>query len=255
MVKKYFLLCIFLSTALIIPSFVFAQSSAGKDAQSILSTFMFYTESRVSSVQKSLETIASTTRAKSGEWKNIKGLLAGYQKKNEDLITWYVRHDGTYYTVDSGLIAEKLSDRSYFPPLMAGEKITGALVVSKSTGKRSAVIAVPVIDRGVVIGAVGATVFLDKLSEKIASELGLQANMTFFALSQDGITALHTATDRHFLDPRELGSETLKTAADEMLSNDSGEVSYEFDNATKKALYRRGPLTRWTFVITSSDGQ
>lgn len=251
MIKKYFFLGVILSMA-IIPGFSFAQSSSEKDTQSLLSAFMSYTDLRIGSVQKSLEILASTTDARSGKWENMKGLLRDYQKSDEGLIAWYVRPDGTYYTVDKGLTDEKLSDRSYFPDLMAGREIIGALVVSKSTGQRSAVIAVPMKEGGKVIGAIGATLFLDKLSEQIASILALRTDVAFFALAPNGLTTLHRKTDRHFLDPRELGSETLKKAANEMLSRNSGEVTYEFDNTTKKAIYRTSPLTQWKFAITFS---
>lgn len=251
MIKKSFFLCVILFMA-VIPGFSFAQSPSDKDAQSLLSAFMSYTDLRIGSVQKSIGILASTAEARSGKWEKMKGLLGGYQRSEEGLIVWYARPDGTYYTIDKGLMDEKLSERSYFPDLMAGRKITGTLVVSKSTGQRSAVIAVPMKKGRKVAGAVGATLFLDKLSGQIASVLALRANVTFYALAPNGLTTLHSNTDRHFLDPRELESETLKKAANEMLSRDSGEVTYEFDNATKTAIYRTSPLTQWKFVITSS---
>jgi len=247
-IKKYFVLGFFLFV-MFIPAISSAQSSSTEDLQGLLSAFMSYTDLRIGSVQKSLEILALTTEARSGNWENMKGLLSGYQKSDEGLIVWYVRPDGTYYTVEKRLMEKKLSDRSYFPDLMAGHEITGDLVISKSTGQRSAVIAVPVKKGGKVIGAVGASLFLDKLSEQIASILALRSGVSFFALAPNGLTALHSKTDRHFLDPREVGSETLKKAANEMLSTNSGAVTYEYDNATKSAIYRTSPLTQWKFVI------
>lgn len=231
----------------------FAESVSESDAQSLLSAFVGYTDLRISAVQRSVEILASTAEARSGKWENMKGLLSGYQKSDNGLIVWYVRPDGTYYTVDKGLMDVKLTDRSYFPGLMAGRNITGALVVSKSTGQRSAVIAVPTKKGDKVVGAIGASLFLDRFSEEIASVLALRTDAAFFALAPDGLTAIHRKTDRQFLDPRELGSETLKKAANEMLAGNSGEVTYEFDNATKRAKYRTSPLTQWKFAITFSS--
>lgn len=209
MVKKYLVPGVFLFM-LIIPCLSFAQSSSKEDAQSLLTAFMSYTDLRIGSVLKNLQIIASTAEARSGKWENMKNLLGGYQKSDEGLIAWYVRPDGTYYTVDKGLMDKKLSDRSYFSDLIEGREITGALVVSKSTGQRSAVIAVPMKEGGKVTGAVGVTLFLDKFSEQIASTLELRPDIAFFALSPGALTTLHSKTDRHFLDPRELGSESLK---------------------------------------------
>lgn len=257
MIRKSFFLRLVFFIALM-PILAFATptsdtpSSPGKDAQSLLSAFMSYTDLRIGSVQHSLEILASTTEGKSGKWESMKGLLGGYQKSEDGLIVWYARPDGSYDTVDKGLMNVKLSDRSYFPDLMAGMKITGALVVSKSTGQRSAVIAVPIKKNGKVVGAIGASLFLDRLSDQVGTALDLRPDAAFFAMAPNGLTTLHRKTDRHFLDPRELGSETLKKAANEMLSGTSGEVTYEFDNATKHAIYRTSPLTQWKFVLAFS---
>lgn len=220
-----------------------------QDAHSLLSALVSYTDLRIRSVQRSLEILASTTEARSGDWSEMKELLRGYQVSDEGLIIWYLRPDGSYYTVDEGLMDKKLSDRSYFPNLMAGMKITGALVISKATGQRSAVIAVPIKIGGKVVGAIGASLFLDRLSEQISGILDLRPGVAFFALASNGLTTLHRNTDRHFLDPRELGSETLKRAANEILSGISGKTTYEFDNVTKSVIYMTSAVTEWRFAI------
>lgn len=242
----------------IIPGPGFAQNpmaypTVEAEAQSLLSAFVSYTDLRMSSVQQSLDILASTTEAKSARWKRMKVLLSGYQNSDGGLIVWFVRPDGSYYTVDKGLMDVKLSDRSYFPKLMSGQKIIGDVVISKSTGQRSAIIAVPMKVRGKVVGAIGASLFLDRLSDQVGAALALRADAAFFSLAPSGQTTLHKKTERHFLDPRELGSETLKQATNEMLSNPAGVTSYEFDNVTKKAIYRTSPLTHWKLAITFSD--
>ncbi len=229
-----------------------AQPGPEVGAQSLLSAFTSYTDLRIGSVQKSLEILAATKEARSGKWDGMKRLVAGYQRSEKGLIVWFMLPNGTYYTADKGLMDVKLKDRSYFPALTAGRTITGALVVSKSTGQRSAVIAIPMTKRGKVIGAVGASLFLDVLSDQVGSVLSLPEGTDFFALAEDGLTTLHRKTDRHFLDPREQGSDTLKNAVNEMLSRASGDVTYEFDGITKKALYKTSPLTQWRFAIISS---
>lgn len=237
---------------IVVPVPGLAQPPAEADEQSLLSAFVSYTDMRMSSVQQSLEILASTAEARSGKWENMKALLSGYQRSDGGLVVWFVRPDGSYYTVDKGLMDVKLSDRSYFPALMSGENIMGALVVSKSTGQRSAVIAVPMMKGGKVTGAIGASLFLDRLADQVGSALALRPDAAFFSLAPNGQTTLHKKTDRHFLDPRELGSETLKKAANEMLANPAGITTYEFDNVTKTAIYRTSPLTQWKFAITFS---
>lgn len=254
MLKKSFLQVVAFSV-LVMPGLCFAQASSEADAQSLLSAFASYADLRIGEVRQNLQILAATDEARSGEWDNVKELLGVYQELDRGLVAWYMRPDGTYYTADDGLMDAKLSDRDYFADLAAGKEVVGALVVSKSTGQRSAVVAVPVKEGGKVVGAVGASVFLDKLAQQVDSALALRPEASFFAMAPDGRTTLHRKTDRHFLDPRELGSETLKNAANEMLSKESGETTYEFDNTTKKAIYRTSPLTQWRFVLTFNAPQ
>lgn len=238
---------------LVFSSSVCAQTAAEADEQSLLSAFVSFTDLRINHVRQSLEILASTSEAQSGKWDDMKALLAAYQKTDGGLIVWFMRPDGTYYTADKGLMNVKLNDRGYFPALVKGETITGALVVSKSTGQRSAVIVVPMKVGNMVVGAIGASLFLDKLSEQVGSALSLRPDATFFAIAPNGQTTLHKTTDRHFVDPRELGSESLKKAANEMLEHPAGATRYEFDNSAKKAIYRTSPLTGWKFAISFGD--
>ncbi len=223
---------------------------AEEHAQSLLSAFVSYTDLRMRSIQQSLEILASTTEARSARWKKMQPLLGGYEKSDGGLIIWFLKPDGTYYTVDQGLMDLKLTDRSYFPTLMSGQKVVGELVISKSTGQRSAVIAVPISDGGKVVGAIGASLFLDGLSNQVAAALALSADAAYFALAPDGRTGVHKKTERHLVDPREMGSASLAKAVNEMLAKPGGITSYEFDGVRKRAVYRTSPLTQWKFAIT-----
>lgn len=243
---------------LALPALALAQAAAParptpqQAAHSLVSAFMAYTDLRIASIQRSLEILAATKEVRTGRWPSMKPLLSGYQRAEEGFIVWYVRPDGSYYTVDQGLMKQSLSDRPYFPDLMAGRMVTGALVISRSTGQRSAVMAVPIRQGGQVVGAVGASLFLDRFADQVSTALALPTDMSFFALAPSGLTTVHRKTDRHFVDPRELGSETLRKAANEMLSGDAGTVRYEFDNTTKEAVFRTSSLTGWKFAISQN---
>jgi hypothetical protein len=233
----------------VVPGLGFAQGPVKVDAESVLSAFAAYTDLRMSAVQQSIEILAITDEARSLKWERMRELLSAYQESTGGLVVWFVLPDGTYYTVEKGLMGVKLADREYFAPLMSGQRVLGALVVSKSTGQRSAVIAVPMMEEGKVVGAIGVSLFLDKLSEQVGTALALPAYASFFALAPNGLTTLHRQAEREFLDPRELGSDTLKKAANEMLARFAGETTYEFDKVTKRAIYRTSPLTHWKFAI------
>jgi hypothetical protein len=139
MVRK----CIFLPVLLfilVIPVLGRAQPSveslscSEKDAQSLLSAFMSYTDLPIRSVQRSLKILASTNEARSGNWRSMEESLRGYEKSETGLIVWYVRPDGTYYTADKELINKWLSDRSNFRELIAGKEVRALSLSARVLG-------------------------------------------------------------------------------------------------------------------------
>src|SRR5512144_2711869 len=103
MLKKWLLRGV-VTTLFILPGLCFAQSPAEPDLQSLLSAFVAYTDLRMSSVQQSLEVLASSSEVKSGKWETLKGLLNVYQQSDGGLVVWYARPDGSYFTVEKGLM-------------------------------------------------------------------------------------------------------------------------------------------------------
>ncbi len=226
MAKKWFLRSIIVWT-IVIPEICIAQSSAEKDAQSLLSAFMSYTDLRMRSVQQSLEILASTTEVKSGKWENMKGLLDIYQKSDGKLAVWYVLPDGRYYTVDKGLMDVKLSDRSYFADLMAGKKIIGSLVVSKSTGQRSAVTAIPIKEGDKVIAGIGASLFLEKLSEAKKRKARIYAEIVGYASNCDA---------DNLLSPNQAAQEEALRSALKSAGVDPADINYINSHGTGTQL-------------------
>jgi len=103
--------------------------------------------------------------------------------------------DGSYYVVGMGKTDKNIADRAYFPVVMSGRNTYSELVVSRSTGKKVLVVAVPVIREGDVIGALGISVFLEDLSEILSEELKLSDDMVFYAVTAENQIALHTDTE------------------------------------------------------------
>jgi len=68
-------------------------------------------------------------------------------------------------------------------------------VVSRSTGEKVLVVAVPVIREGEVIGALGISVFLEDLSDIISEQLKLSDDLVFYAITAENQLALHTDTE------------------------------------------------------------
>lgn len=183
-------------------------------------------DTHISSYANTLEALAMTQEVESGDWEEMVGLLAEVEQDQVSAITWFVLPDGSYFTVELGETGENLSDRAYFPGLMAGNKVLGDLVVSKATGKKSVIAASPVQRGGEVIGGLGVSIFLDDLSDTLASELALPDDMVFYATTESGELALHSDTQVVF--------ETSPVLA-------------------KNVVYDTSPLTGWRFALGYKD--
>jgi hypothetical protein len=224
----------------------------------LLNSFAALGEAHVESVVRGLELISVTEEARSGEWEKMRGLMAEFGRSGvKASAVWFVLPDGSYYTVEKGLTGLKLSDRPYFPRLMAGEEITGNLVLSKSTGKRTAIVAVPIKRDGKIIGALGTSLSVDDTSRMIDEKMGLPKNMIFYALDKEGRTSLHRVSALLFAYPSDMGSKGLAETVKKMLAEPEGTVTYDF-YGERRVVFKKAPLTGWVFaigVVTGKAGQ
>lgn len=220
------------------------------NARAEVAAFAALVEADLDGALSGARTLAATSDAKSGNWARIKGPLATYAKGVPwAAAVWYGRPDGSYYTLEKGLTDRNVKDRAYFLRLMAGKAVEGDLVVSRSTGRRSVVIAAPVVTSGKVSGVIGVSIAVRELAARLDAQLRLPSNIVFYALDARGRTALHRETELMFEFPTEQGSPTLVNAVKTMLSKPEGVVHYRFRNSRRTAAFRHSPRTGWVFVI------
>jgi hypothetical protein len=212
-------------------------------------------DSHIRSVVHALDLSAMTEEVRSGNWNKMLPLLTKFKEVQIPAVVFFALPDGSYYTVEKGKTDLNIKDRAYFAKVMASTPTLGDLVVSRSTGRKVMVATVPVKQGANVIGALGAAIHLDKLSELLTRELQLPPNMVLYAIDKQGTTALHSVTRLIFEDPAKQKSETLRKAVKEMLSKDEGIVTYEFEGARKTAYFRTSPLTGWRFALAATVGR
>lgn len=236
------------SSGLAAPEIV-AGFTAYSDA--LLSVMIHFVDGVIYDQERTIRALSQLPQVESGDWAGMERTITAFQKSWGDAgIYWFALPSGRYYTVEKGLTDQTLKDRPYFPELLAGNAVVGSLVVSKSTGMKSTVTAVPIFnEEKQVIGALGATLFLDKLDMALAKAMSLPEGTVFYALGKDGTTVLHQKLDMVFDNPLTKDSPTLKAAAEEMLSADSGEVEYEFNGFKKRVRYTTSSLTGWRFAV------
>lgn len=220
------------------------------DARVTLDALRATVDARLEGMLAVTRALAATEEARSGDWTRIRGPLAVLAvHASEQAAVWYARPDGSYSTVEKGPTGESLRERAYFPELLAGREVVGALVISKSTGKRSVIVAAPVLVDGKVSGAIGVSLDATKLSASLDQAIRFPPDVVFYTLDGQGQTALHRAGELIFVFPSDVGSPTLSDAVKTMLARPEGVVHYEYGGSDKSALFERSPLTGWTLVL------
>lgn len=221
------------------------------DGQVALHSFMALSDAHMKKLADLLDVLATTDDARSGEWERIRGRLEGVTSMTVPAVLWFARPDGSYWTVTEGRAAGKLSDRAYFPRVLGGQAVLGDLVVSRSTSRNTAIVAVPVRSRaGAVVGVLGGSVHLDRLGALIRQEMGgLEGDLLFFAIDSTPRGALHSDPAMIFTEPMRLGDEGMRKAFTEMLSSSEGTVTYTFRGRPRTVLYRKSSVTGWWYAL------
>ncbi len=219
------------------------------DLQMGLSSLIALADTHMGGIMNSLRVAAAGADVRSGDWQRMRSQLVQLQKNPVAMVCLFIQPDGAYFNTDRGLTGLNVRDRPYFPALMAGREVIGDLVVSRSTGKKGAILAVPVRADGKVIGAIGATVFLESLSGLLARQISLPDDMVFYALNDKGETALHSSTKWLLEEPAKLRSQTLAAAVREILTKWEGAVSYEFEGEGKIVAFSVSTFSGWHFAL------
>lgn len=218
------------------------------DARAAVGTSSAIIERNLLHALTSLRLIASAPATRSGIWPEIRPALQTLC----DVIpgaALYIQPDGNYYSVEQGFTGLNLSDRSYFRPLFEGNEVHGSLIYSRSTGKKSVLMAVPSFEDGEVTGAVALSIFLDDFQELISKALNLDPDYLWYVLNEEGNTVLHPRSDFVFLSPAEQGSPSMIEAVEAIVTNDRGYTSYKFAGRNTHILFQEIPFNNWRMVL------
>ena len=164
-----------------------------EDIQSVLGHFQQVCDTIMLTEKSRLESIAHAPAAQLGEWEGIKDLLTYGMRDRVKSLYWYALPDGSYYTSEKDKVSANLKSRTYFPTLVGGEAVVGELIVGKTSGLASTVVAVPIKRDGQVTGVLGVSIFLDEMTDEVISEMTIPRGMVCFSLGPDGRTALDTS--------------------------------------------------------------
>lgn len=224
------------------------------DGRVALASLMSLADGHLMKMADFLAVLASG-EGRSARWEAIRGPLAEVGRHNVPAVLWFALPDGSYWTGGEGRISGSLAGRAYFPRLLAGQTVLGDLVVSQSTGRSVAIVAVPIRRAdGSVAGALGSSIYLDSLSLLLDHQMALPKGFTFYSIDSTPIGALNRNPDLIFTRPLTLG-EDLSRAIREMLGRQEGVVSYRFLDAERTVVYRRSPVTGWWYGLGLVRGE
>jgi hypothetical protein len=215
-----------------------------------LRSLMSLGDAHIQKMADSLQILARSSEARSGDWEDIEPMLRDAAERNVSALNWYARPDGSYWSVQHGREDGNLSDRDYFPRVLDGDAAIGELVISRATGEPVAIVAVPVRgDAGDVHGVLGASIFLDQLSARIQEEMGLEEGVIFYAFDEQPLVGPIWDPHLVFFEPLDTGDENLIRAFRYMLSREQGQVSYKFRDHERTVIFRKSPLTQWWYAF------
>jgi len=158
-------------------------------------------ETYITGLIESMHILTATADLRTGDWEQMKDLLARFEQSELSYNAWFLKPDGSYYKVETGLQSANLSDRDYYTQVMAGETTLGDLLVSRSTGRKSMILTAPIFDGASVIGALGVTLYLDDFSALLNGQLLLPEGVGFYAYrNEEPVISLH-ANSELLLDP------------------------------------------------------
>jgi len=149
-------------------------------------------EAYIGGLIDAMHVMTATANLKTRDWEQMRDLLAQFELSELSYDAWFLKLDGSYYKVETGLASANLSDRAYFPRVMAGETTYGDLVISRSTGRKSMVLTAPIFNGPTIVGALGVTLYLDDFSRFLEDKLQLPEGVSFFAYrTEDPIICVH----------------------------------------------------------------
>lgn len=218
------------------------------DASSMVDALASYVDAEQFDIQGQLELMAHTPAAQSGDWSAISPMLEKIARRYAG--GWfYIKSDGSYYSLEKGLTKINLSDRPYFEPLFAGQTISGFPVFSRSTGRKSAFFAAPVKSGDRVTGAIAGSVFLDAWYKRIEASVGLPSNYFWRVVNTDGVLMLDEQIHLVLENVSDRGSPSRRTAMEMIKSVRDGVTSYEDGGVERRIAFRRMSGVPWTLIL------
>lgn len=199
-----------------------------------------------------LAQIAASPDSAEGNWLGIRKQLEMIPERFPG-VWFYVLPDGNYYSLERDFTNLNLKDRGYFASLFAGNPVLAYPIFSRSTGKKSAVMATPIIVDGQVSGALGLSVSLDELHSRVNGNLGISKDFTWFVVNSEGLTMLDAEAEYIFMNTLSEAPESMSRGIAMALKETHGEISYDLGEVKRIGRFRKLPNLDWWLIMANKD--
>jgi hypothetical protein len=225
------------------------KAESESDERIVLSSMISLVDEHIKKALDSLNLMAVTEEARSGDRERIRHLLKKIEETNVPAVVFFGRPDGSYFTANEGHVLQNLKDLEYFSKVIHGEEVIGSPVTSTSAGKKTMVVAVPIRKAGKVVALLGAYLYLEELSKIISSEMSLPEGIIFCAIDANARILLNRQPEFILEDSTRVGSFSLISAVKEMLSRKEGTMEYKSHGKLRRVIFKSSPLTGWRFAL------
>jgi len=228
-------------------------SSLGREEEMILDHYQLLSNNVFTDSLRFLRTLSSKDYTKKGNWESIK---ADFLKKatiqenssGYSALYFYIKPDGEYYTHIRNLTGVNLKDRDYFNTLEQGREVRGAPIIGKTSGRKSAVFAVPVEKDDEITGYVAMSLFMEGINTALNKEMALN-NLLLFAVNEEGQIMLTNREGVLYSDIDVLLISDKEDFMTHLEKSERGKIAFEDYQGQYLGFFKTNPLTGWKVVL------
>ena len=202
-----------------------------------------------------LNDLALALYTRNGDWplikKDLERRLDIIKRDHKDYnypgIYLYIKPDGNYYTHVRNLTGENISDRAYFNTLLNGNPVKGYPVISRSTGIKSCVFAVPSFKGTQPTGFVGMSLYMKPLNAYLNERMNLDDETVYFALNADKIV-LSSDESYLFSSIEEYITDDIEDFLSILTEKETGPIVFSHNKGLYYGIYDTQDVTEWKYI-------
>ncbi|MDK2809114.1 MAG: methyl-accepting chemotaxis protein [Clostridiales bacterium] len=242
-------------------SYVRSARQITEEIENALSSRLNQTVMEVENIQYNLKEQITVMSKSSGSLYVLTGVVSeDFREQIAYLSEQYTEYMESIYVIDrNGMLCYDsaaanqlnsidLSDREYFKNCMRGEAAVSDILISRNTGNRIEVIAVPIKKNGTVEGVLAVSINISYINS-VLSNVKIGKNGYAFLIDKDGNFIYHPDEKLIGTNLTDRNVPELTNALSSMGAKESGEISYCYQGISKLDLY--APVGNWSLSINA----